>query len=132
MCCFAICTDATFTDGFYAAVSVGANWGHANWSGLASISLVDDNQDPNAFFKSWAWTPSGETSIDAGKLLGNIAFGYQLVDGRLYLGGQISYTLRGKQVFYLKDMHTFEQTSPVGLFPRSMLSGTSQILSKMT
>ncbi|HEY4832484.1 MAG TPA: outer membrane beta-barrel protein, partial [Waddliaceae bacterium] len=121
--------EAAFQDGFYGTLSVGADWINADRSGLSSISLVDDIQDPNAFFESW--TPPGKTH-STGKVVGNVALGYQLVDARLYLGGQISYTLRSKQNFNLNDMRTFEHISTIGLPPPTTVSGTSMIQGRVT
>lgn len=118
-----------FKDGFYSAISFGVNWANANWSGTSSISLVDDIHDPNALFQSW--TPHGKTH-DGGKALGSVALGYQVVDARLYLGGQISYSLRGRQHFRLDETRTFSQVSPLGLPPPSTVSGSAHLQSKVS
>lgn len=116
-----------FKDGFYGALAFGVNWGNAQWSGLNSISLVDDIHNTNAVFKSW--TPHGKRHTSA-KGIGSASLGYQLVDARLYLGLQIGYTLRDQQHFGLNDRRAFNQLATLGLPPLSTISGTSLIKTK--
>lgn len=117
---------AKFKDGFYSALSVGADWGYANWSGVNTISLVDDINDTNGLFQFMK--PHGKKQ-DGEKVIGSIGLGYQVVDARLYLGSQISYTVRGKHRFDLNNLQIFNILATEGLPPLSTVSGSSQILS---
>ena len=122
-------SEVKFEDGFYSALSIGADWGYANWSGVNTISLVDDINDTNGIFESLK--PHGQKHVGA-KVIGSIGLGYQVVDARLYLGSQISYTVRGKHHFNLDNLNIFNMRSTEGLPPFSTVTGSSHILSKVS
>jgi len=120
--------EVAFRNGFYTAFSLGINWANADWSGQSSIALVDDINDTNAFFLSW--TPHGKGNH--AKITGNVALGYQLVDNRLFLGSQISYTGRDQHDFFLDEARTYQQVAPGGAPPLSTVSGSSFLKSKVS
>ena len=120
---------AAFRDGFYTALSGGINCLDGSWSGLSSISLVDDIHDPNSLFRSW--TPKGTTQ-DGGRVCGAVALGYQLVDKPLYLAVQVGGTFRSPQHFILDDFRSFENLGILGNPPFSLLTGTAATHSKVT
>ncbi|MGA2654809.1 MAG: outer membrane beta-barrel protein [Gammaproteobacteria bacterium] len=102
--CISASAFAEFESGVYGTLSLGANWGFADWDGISSIDAVNDTGDALAIFESW--TPNGATSDDA-KFMGNVGLGYQLVDGPLYLGAQISGTFSDKRSFAANETHHY-------------------------
>ncbi len=117
--------------GFMQASLFGANQGHAEWSGVNVISLIDDIHDPNAVFKSWTWDPKGETR-KGGKAIGSAQLGYQLVNSFLYLAGELSYTLSSRETFCENERRKFTHVATLGLPPYSTVSGTSDLQAKVT
>ena len=55
--------EAEFTHGFYGALSVGSNWANADWSGLSSISLINDNTAISSHGLFESWTPTGKLCV---------------------------------------------------------------------
>ncbi len=106
--CFSLSAFAEFESGYYGTLSLGANWGHADWDGVSSLDAVNDTGDALSIFESW--TPSGATSDDA-KFMGNVGLGYQLVDGPLYLGAQISGTFSDERNFNENETHHYLVTA---------------------
>ena len=129
MLCAGSLNGACFKCGVYGAASFGVHWAQNDWNGLSSVSLIDNNSDPNFVFESW--TPNPRTQ-DAGRIVGNAAVGYQIVRNRLYLGGEVSGTFRPRRDFFLNDSRSFSHLTELGLPPHSTIYGTSHTKTKVS
>ncbi len=108
-----------FEDGVYISGLLGAGWGDADWSGSNTVTGYDEYSQVNATETSKPY----EYGDNEARLVGSIAFGYQLIFDYFYIGAEVAGTFGGARDFESNDSNSYHYAVETSDDPITVHSG---------